>query len=68
MSKHVLIIGTGSAGKRHANNLHSLGCAISCMDPRPDRLDEIKSEEINLKNVFTSVEEAFGSIRLRGNL
>ena len=61
MSKHVLIIGTGSAGKRHANNLHSLGCAISCMDPRPDRLDEIKSEEINLKNVFTSVEEAFAS-------
>jgi predicted dehydrogenase len=31
------------------------------MDPRPDRLDEIKSEEINLKNVFTSVEEAFAS-------
>lgn len=61
MSKHMLIIGTGSAGKRHASNLHSLGCRVSCMDPRPDRLEEIKSEEINLQSVFTSVEEAFAS-------
>ncbi len=61
MSCHLLIIGTGSAGKRHAQNLHSLGCRVSCMDPRPDRLEEIKSEEINLQSVFTSVEEAFAS-------
>jgi len=59
MSKHMLIIGTGSAGKRHAKNLNSLGCMVSCMDPRQDRLDEIRSEEIPLKSVFTSVEEAF---------
>jgi len=59
MSKHLLIIGTGSAGKRHAKNLNSLGCMVSCMDPRQDRLDEIRSEEIPLKSVFTSVEEAF---------
>ena len=61
MSKHMLIVGTGSAGKRHASNLNALGCRISCMDPRPDRLDEIKSEDINLQSVFTSVEEAFNS-------
>jgi predicted dehydrogenase len=61
MSKHILIIGTGSAGKRHANNLNSLGCEVSCMDPRQDRLDDINAEEINLKTVFTSVEEAFAS-------
>ncbi len=61
MSKHILIIGTGSAGKRHANNLHSLGCEVSCMDPRQDRLDDIRAEQINLKAVFTSVEEAFAS-------
>ena len=61
MSKHMLIIGTGSAGKRHAGNLHSLGCRVSCMDPRPDRLEEIKSGEINLQSVFASVEEAFAS-------
>ena len=61
MGKHLLIIGTGSAGKRHAGNLHSLGCRVSCMDPRPDRLEEIKSEEINLQSVFASIEEAFAS-------
>jgi predicted dehydrogenase len=31
------------------------------MDPRQDRLDEISAEDINLKTVFTSVEEAFAS-------
>ena len=61
MSKHMLIIGTGSAGKRHASNLNSLGCEVSCMDPRQDRLDDISAEEISLKSVFTSVEEAFAS-------
>jgi predicted dehydrogenase len=61
MAKHILIVGTGSAGKRHANNLHSLGCEVSCMDPRQDRLDDLRAEEINLKAVFTSVEEAFAS-------
>ena len=61
MSKHMLIIGTGSAGKRHANNLHALGCRVSCMDPRLDRLDEMKSEDVNLQSVFTSVEDAFAS-------
>jgi predicted dehydrogenase len=61
MSKHILIIGTGSAGKRHANNLSSLGCTVSCMDPRQDRLNEISAEEIALKSVFTSLEDAFAS-------
>jgi predicted dehydrogenase len=61
MSKHILIVGTGSAGKRHAKNLHTLGCEVSCMDPRQDRLDEISGEEINLKAVFASLEEAFAS-------
>lgn len=59
MSKHILIVGTGSAGKRHAKNLHALGCAVSCMDPRPDRLDEISAEIIALKSAFTSLEDAF---------
>ena len=61
MSKHLLIIGTGSVGKRHAKNLDSLGCSVSCMDPRQDRLDEISSEGINLKSVFLSLEDAFAS-------
>ena len=37
--KHILIVGAGSAGKRHASNLHSLGCSISCVDPREDKGD-----------------------------
>jgi predicted dehydrogenase len=61
MSKHILIVGTGSAGKRHARNLHSLGCAVSCMDPRQDRLDEICAEGIALESIFTSLEEAFAA-------
>jgi len=63
MSKHLLIIGTGSAGKRHARNLYSLGCAVSCMDPRRDRLDEFAAEEIRLRSVFTDLEDAFSSGR-----
>ena len=41
MNPHILIIGSGSAGKRHAQNLATLGCRISAFDPREDRLAEI---------------------------
>ena len=56
--KHILILGTGSVGKRHASNLSSLGCTISCMDPRTDRLEEVK-QEINVVGTYISIEEAF---------
>jgi predicted dehydrogenase len=59
MGKHILIIGTGSAGKRHARNFMSLGCSVSCMDPRRDRLDELKAEKIEATSVFTDLEDAF---------
>ena len=42
--KHILIIGAGSVGKRHARNLTELGCRISCMDPREDRRSEMAGE------------------------
>lgn len=58
--KHILVLGTGSAGQRHAKNLASLGCRISCMDPRADRLMEIRPE-IDLVGVYTSMEDAFNS-------
>jgi len=58
--KHILVLGTGSAGKRHANNLARLGCKISCMDPREDRIDEAKTQ-IDLKGAYTSIEDAFQS-------
>jgi predicted dehydrogenase len=58
MAQHILIIGTGSVGKRHARNLQALGCTISCMDPRPERLEEVRAEGVALKSAFTSAEEA----------
>jgi predicted dehydrogenase len=51
---HILVVGGGSVGKRHARNLSSLGCAISCVDPRGDRLEEVQ-EELQLQNSFTSL-------------
>ncbi len=41
-SPHVLVIGCGSVGKRHAANLTALGCRVSGVDPRADRLEEMK--------------------------
>ena len=44
MAPHILIIGSGSVGKRHARNLAALGCRISCVDPREDRRREFAAE------------------------
>ena len=44
MAPHILIIGSGSVGKRHARNLAALGCRISCVDPREDRRREFSAE------------------------
>ncbi len=57
MSKDVLIVGAGSAGKRHAGNLRDLGCRISCFDPRQDRVEEAaRLAEVDGK--FTDFERA----------
>lgn len=56
--KHILVLGSGSVGKRHAQNLHNLGCNISCMDPREDRLKEIE-QSIPVISTFRNTEEAF---------
>jgi predicted dehydrogenase len=57
MAAHVLVIGTGSVGKRHAANLASLGCRISGVDPRPDRLAEL-SARVPLAGGFATVDDA----------
>ncbi len=41
---HILIVGSGSVGKRHARNFSALGCNVSCVDPRPDRREELGRE------------------------
>lgn len=64
--KHVLVIGSGSAGKRHARNLASLGCTISCVDPRQDRREEL-AEQTPVDGRFDSIEAALSnSERLDG--
>lgn len=37
---HLLVVGFGSVGKRHAQNLRDLGCRISCCDPQASRRAE----------------------------
>ncbi len=55
---HVLIVGAGSVGRRHARNLAALGCTISAVDPRADRLREASSE-VAVVGCYETVEEAF---------
>lgn len=62
---HVLIVGAGSVGKRHARNLTTVGCRISCCDPRPDRREEL-SREVTLAGSFTRLEDALQAGRLEG--
>lgn len=63
--KHILIIGSGSVGKRHARNLTALGCRISGMDPRADRRDEMASE-VKLVAAFASEQEAYAASKYDG--
>ena len=63
--KHILIIGSGSAGQRHARNLSSLGCRISCVDPREDRLKEAQ-ESCELVSQFVDLPKAFAEQRYDG--
>ncbi len=54
---HILVIGAGSVGKRHARNLRQLGCHVSCVDPRADRLTEAVEEGTVVEN-FTDLKRA----------
>jgi predicted dehydrogenase len=55
--KHILIVGNGSIGKRHARNLFNLGCKISVIDPREDRRTELNSQ-MTVENQFSSLDAA----------
>lgn len=57
MAEHILIIGSGSVGKRHARNLAALECRISCVDPREDRREEL-AVETPVEGTFSSVGSA----------
>jgi predicted dehydrogenase len=65
MAVHILIIGSGSVGKRHARNLAALGCRISCVDPRAERRAELAAETPVVGD-FATVEEALQAGGLYG--
>jgi predicted dehydrogenase len=54
---HILVVGAGSVGRRHLRNLHSLGCSVSCVDPRPERLDQA-GDELPVTKRFATLEDA----------
>ncbi|HYK41206.1 MAG TPA: Gfo/Idh/MocA family oxidoreductase, partial [Thermoanaerobaculia bacterium] len=62
---HVLIVGAGSAGKRHARNVRTLGARVSLVDSRPDRLDEARTEGDTV-SVFGDLETALANSRFDG--
>src|SRR4029079_15908942 len=65
MSPHILIVGSGSVGRRHARNLSALGCCISCVDPRQDRRDELARETPVIK-AHATMDEALNGARIDG--
>jgi predicted dehydrogenase len=60
MSRHFLITGSGSVGKRHATNLAALGHTVSCVDPREDRRAEL-AQTVPLRGSFASREQALAA-------
>ncbi len=64
-AKHILIIGSGSVGKRHARNLAALGCRISCYDPREERTAEL-AEETSVVHSFSDLNNALNIKELDG--
>jgi len=57
---HLLVLGAGSAGKRHAANLQGLGCSISLFDPRTDRLEDA-GKSIAVQSGFTDLDAAMNA-------
>lgn len=55
--KHILVVSAGSVGKRHLRNLVALGCDVSAMDPREDRLEEAATQ-VDLRGRFTDFNKA----------
>lgn len=62
VSPHILILGFGSVGKRHARNLSALGCRISCVDIRADRAGE-QLANVEIVARYQSLDEAMRSGR-----
>lgn len=57
---HVLVVGAGSVGRRHARNLVALGADASVVDPRADRRDEA-ADGIPLRAAHADLDAALGA-------
>jgi len=63
---HIVVIGSGSIGKRHLSNLHKLGVEkLSVVDVRSERLDELSQTITNLEK-FTDLDRALDQTNLDG--
>ena len=65
INRHFLILGCGSVGKRHARNLASLGCQISCYDPSSNRRLELAAETTVLQS-YDTIDDALNAEHLDG--
>ncbi len=63
-SPHILVVGYGSAGRRHARNLARRGANISVVDTRPDRL--VPLEGLTVHASHATVEAAMAAGRFDG--
>lgn len=59
-SPHLLVVGAGSVGRRHARNFRSLSCRVSAVDPRSDRRNDISSDGA-VEATYPDFETAIGS-------
>ncbi len=56
-----LVVGCGSAGKRHLGNYQSLGVTdIGAVDTRADRLEEV-AQKFNVQQLYSSMDQALES-------
>lgn len=62
---NLLVVGAGSVGKRHMKNFADLGCLVSCVDPRSDRLQEAASM-LPLQSSYLTLSEAWKSDEFEG--
>ncbi|MBI4488557.1 MAG: Gfo/Idh/MocA family oxidoreductase [Deltaproteobacteria bacterium] len=63
---HLVVIGSGSIGKRHLSNLHQLGVEkLSAVDIRSERLNEVSQTITNLQK-FTDLNQALDQPNLDG--
>jgi predicted dehydrogenase len=65
----IVVVGTGSAGRRHAKNLRQLGAEVFCVDPREDRRAQAARELPGLAGTYASLAEAMeGTARFDGGV